>query len=47
MLKKVGTEARLELENFLGKKVFLEIYVKVDPNWRNDEGKLKRYGYPL
>lgn len=47
MLKKVGTEARLELETFLGKKVFLEIYVKVDPNWRNDEGKLKRFGYPL
>lgn len=47
MLKKVGTEARLELEAFLGKKVYLEIFVKVDPNWRNDERKLKRFGYPL
>ncbi len=44
-LKKVGTEARLELEKFLDKKVFLELYVKVDPNWRNDEAKLKRFGY--
>ncbi len=47
MLKKVGTEARLELEQFLGKKVYLELFVKVDPNWRNNEGKLKRFGYPL
>ncbi len=47
MLKKVGTEARMELEAFLGKKVYLEIFVKVDPNWRNDERKLKRFGYPL
>ncbi len=45
MLKKVGTEARLELEKFLDKKVFLEMYVKVDPNWRDDEAKLKRFGY--
>lgn len=44
-LKKVGTEARLELEKFLEKKVFLEMYVKVDPNWRDDETKLKRFGY--
>lgn len=45
MLKKVGTEARLDLEKFLGKKVFLELFVKVDPNWRNDDKKLKRFGY--
>ena len=45
MLKKVGTEARIELEKFLEKKVFLEMYVKVDPNWRDDERKLKRFGY--
>lgn len=44
-LKKVGTEARLELENFLDKKVFLELFVKVDPNWRDDDSKLKRFGY--
>lgn len=45
MLKKVGIEARLDLESFLEKKVFLEMYVKVDPNWRDDETKLKRFGY--
>lgn len=45
MLKKIGTEARLDMEKFLDKKVFLEIYVKVDPNWRNDDTKLKRFGY--
>ena len=33
------------MEKFLGKKVFLELFVKVDPNWRNDENKLKRFGY--
>lgn len=44
-LKKVGTEARKELEAFLDKKVFLEMFVKVDPNWRDDESKLKRFGY--
>ncbi|MDY0198199.1 MAG: GTPase Era [Tenuifilaceae bacterium] len=44
-LKKVGTEARLELENFLDKKVFLELFVKVDSNWRDDDSKLKRFGY--
>lgn len=45
MLKKVGTEARKDLEQFLGKKVFLELYVKVDANWRDDDRKLKRFGY--
>lgn len=45
MLKQVGRAARLDLEEFLQKKVFLELYVKVDPNWRNDEQKLKKYGY--
>ena len=45
MLKRIGTEARLELEKFLDKKVFLEMYVKVDPNWRDDNKKLKRFGY--
>lgn len=44
-LKKVGTEARKELEAFLEKKVFLELFVKVDPNWRDDDKKLKRFGY--
>jgi GTP-binding protein Era len=45
MLKRVGIEARLDLEKFLGKKVFLELYVKVDPEWRDSDSKLKRFGY--
>ena len=44
-LKAVGSQARKDIEEFLQKKVFLELYVKVDKNWRNDEKKLKRYGY--
>jgi GTP-binding protein Era len=45
MLKKVGTAARLDMEKFLDKKVFLELFVKVDKDWRNEDSKLKRYGY--
>lgn len=45
MLKKVGTAARLELEKFLDKKVFLQLHVKVNDNWRNSERQLKRFGY--
>lgn len=45
MLKRVGTEARKDMEAFLQKKVFLELFVKVDKNWRDSEQKLKRYGY--
>lgn len=44
-LKKVGTEARKDLEEFLGKKVFLELFVKVNDNWRNDDRQLRRFGY--
>ncbi len=44
-LKKVGTEARKSLEEFLGKKVFLELHVKVSKNWREDEMQLRRFGY--
>jgi len=44
-LKKVGTEARKDLEDFLQKKVFLELFVKVNKDWRNKEPQLKRYGY--
>lgn len=44
-LKKVGTEAREELECFLGKKVFLKLFVKVNENWRNDDRQLRRFGY--
>ncbi|MBQ3248526.1 MAG: GTPase Era [Alistipes sp.] len=46
-LKKVGQAARHDLEAFLGKKVFLELYVKVQEDWRNNERQLKRFGYEL
>jgi GTP-binding protein Era len=45
MLKKVGTEARLGMEDFFGKKVFLELYVKVSKEWRDKPMMLKRFGY--
>jgi len=44
-LKKVGTEARLDIEAFFGKKVFLNLYVKVQKDWRNKERDLKNFGY--
>jgi GTP-binding protein Era len=44
-LKKVGTEARLDIEEFFEKKVFLELFVKVDENWRDNDRKLRRFGY--
>jgi GTP-binding protein Era len=43
----VGTEARIDMEKFLGKKVFLEIFVKVEKDWRKNENKLRRFGYSL
>ena len=45
MLKKVGTAARKDIETFFDKKVFLELFVKVEDNWRNRENKLKQFGY--
>lgn len=45
MLKKVGTEARLEVEKFLDSKVFLELFVKVIPDWRSKKNYLKSFGY--
>ncbi len=45
MLKKVGIQARQDIETFFGKKVYLEIFVKVEPNWRNRENKLREFGY--
>lgn len=45
MLKKVGTEARLEMEKFFDKKIFLELFVKVSKDWRDDQRQLKRFGY--
>jgi GTP-binding protein Era len=46
-LKKVGTDARKDLEAFFEKKVFLELYVKVEKDWRNKEMKLRGFGYQL
>jgi GTP-binding protein Era len=45
MIKKLGTMARKEIEEFLKRKVFLELFVKVRPNWRDNELFLKEYGY--
>lgn len=44
-LKKIGTQARKDIEKFLGRRVFLELRVKVDENWRKSGAKLKRMGY--
>ena len=44
-IKRIGTEARKDLEKFLGKKIFLETPVKVKKNWRNDKKQLKNFGY--
>ena len=44
-LKKVGTEARIDMEDFFQKKVFLSIFVKVDPDWRENKRELRRFGY--
>jgi GTP-binding protein Era len=44
-LKRVGVEARKDLEAFFGKQIHLETYVKVNKNWRNDARQLKRFGY--
>lgn len=46
-IKKVGSLARVEIETFLGKKVFLELFVKVEKDWRNKDKKLKSFGYTL
>ena len=45
MLKKIGTEARLELEKILEKKVYLELFVKVQKNWLKDKKAIKNLGY--
>lgn len=45
MIKKLGTLARKDIEEFLGSKVFLELFVKVRPKWRDNEMQLKEYGY--
>ncbi len=45
MLKKIGTDARKDIEGFLDKKVFLELFVKVKKDWRNNSNMLKGFGY--
>jgi len=47
MLKKIGSAARMEIEAMSGRKVFLELRVKVDKNWRDDENALRRLGYKI
>ena len=44
-IKKVGIEARQDIERFFGKRVYLEIFVKVEKDWRNRENKLRQFGY--
>lgn len=44
-IKKVGIEARQDIEKFFGKRVYLEIFVKVEKDWRNRENKLRQFGY--
>jgi len=46
-LKKVGTQARKDIEAFFEKQVFLQLFVKVDKDWRSSQGRLKHYGYDL
>lgn len=45
MLKKVGIDARKDIATFFGKRIYLEMFVKVEPNWRNRENKLRSFGY--
>ena len=44
-LKRIGVEARKDLERFFGKQIHLELYVKVNKNWRSNEKQLRRFGY--
>lgn len=44
-IKRIGMEARKEMEAFTGKKIFLELFVKVEKDWRKNEKKLRRFGY--
>ena len=46
MIKRIGTEARQDLERFFDTKVFLDLRVKVNPDWRNDERTLDALGVP-
>ena len=44
-LKRVGTQARIEMEDFFQKKVFLRLFVKVDQDWRESKKELRKFGY--
>ena len=46
-LKRVGSQARADIEEFFQKQVFLQLYVKVDKDWRSNTGRLRHYGYDL
>jgi len=45
MIKRVGTEARKDAEEFFDKKIFMELYVKVAKDWREKDKQLKNFGY--
>ena len=44
-IKRVGTDARKDLQHFFDKKVFLDLHVKVNKNWRSNDRQLRRFGY--
>ena len=46
-LKRVGSQARKDIEDFFQKQVFLQLFVKVDRDWRSNTGRLRHYGYDL
>jgi GTP-binding protein Era len=45
MIRQIGMDARADIEAFIQQKVFLELFVKVRPKWRDNEQQLKEYGY--
>jgi GTP-binding protein Era len=45
MIKQIGTLARADIEHFIGSKIYLELFVKVRPKWRDNDLQLKEYGY--
>ncbi len=47
MIKSIGTDARRDIVKFLNQKVYLELFVKVEPNWRNNKKYLKEFGYKI
>jgi len=44
-IKRLGTDARKDIEDFVDKHIFLDLSIKVDKDWRNDDKALKKYGY--